>query len=101
MNEKRREDLPELDEVIMDGDEARQRDLVWAKSGRLGNPLLERLLARIEDPEALWPQEFQDRLMDLVHDAVHKAIDTHQSDINEMLRARLYQLVRELDEDQD
>jgi len=98
MNEKRPEDLPELDEVLMEGEEARERDLVWARTGRLSNPLLERLLARVEDPEALWPQEFQDRLMDLVHEAVHQAIDTHQSDITEMLRARLYQLVRELDD---
>ena len=98
MNDKRREDLPELDQVLMEGAEARERQLLWATTGRLSNPLLERLLARIEDPEALWPQEFQDRLMDLVHQAVHQAIDTHQSDINEMLRARLYQLVRELDE---
>jgi hypothetical protein len=98
VNDKRREDLPELDQVLMEGAEARERQLLWATTGRLSNPLLERLLARIEDPEALWPQEFQDRLMDLVHQAVHQAIDTHQSDINEMLRARLYQLVRELDE---
>ncbi len=98
MNEKRREDLPELNDVLMQGTQARERQLLWARTGRLSNPLLERLLARIEDPEALWPQEFQDRLMDLVHQAVHQAIDTHQSDINEMLRARLYQLVRELDD---
>ena len=98
MNDKRPEDLPELDEVFMEGEEARERDLVWARTGRLSNPLLERLLARVEDPEALWPQEFQDRLMDLVHEAVHQAIDTHQSDINEMLRARLYHVVRERDD---
>jgi len=98
VNEKRREDLPELNDVLMQGTQARERQLLWARTGRLSNPLLERLLARIEDPEALWPQEFQDRLMDLVHQAVHQAIDTHQSDINEMLRARLYQLVRELDD---
>ena len=98
MNERRREDLPLLEDVFIEGDEARERELVWARIGRLDNPLLERLLARIEDPEALWPQEFQERLMDLVHDAVHQAIDTRQSDINEMLRARLYQLVRELDD---
>lgn len=98
MNERRRENLPLLEDVLLEGDEARERELVWARTGRLDNPLLERLLARIADPEALWPQQFQDRLMDLVHDAVHQAIDTHQSDINEMLRARLYQLVRELDD---
>lgn len=100
MNERRREDLPLLENVFMEGDEARAQELVWARTGRLDNPLLERLLARIEDPEALWPQEFQDRLLDLVHDAVHQAVDTHQSDINEMLRARLYQLVRELDDNE-
>ena len=91
--------LPLLDDVIMDGETARERGIVWAEAGRIGNPLLERLMARLEDPEALWPQELHDRLLDLVHDAVHQAVDARQDDINELFRARLYQLVRSLDDE--